>query len=198
MKYPPALSKRTIVTAATVALTALTIAILPAASSAQANTPAQLADHRVYWNTTLSDFAMVSVSTDTAAMAAVDGDLIRAARALAYGDKFLNRAAAALHQIPADWRGNVAPHLSQATRALTAAGNAMRLFLAHGRVADLKAAQTDEARASAELATATSEAKAAYTAIGGDAAALESMPHAMQNANAALASAMGDTDTDDQ
>jgi hypothetical protein len=181
-------------------LTALTIVTLLGASSAQPSSqpPPLLVTHRVYWNTTLGDFALISVCTDTAAMAAVDGDLIRAARALAYGEKFVDRVTAALHRIPSDWRNSVGTHLSDASLALSAAGYALRLYLAHGRVADLRTAQDDEARASAELGAATGEAKTAYATMGGDAGDLESLPHAMQSANAAFASAMGDTDTDDQ
>jgi hypothetical protein len=181
-------------------LSALTVVMLLGASSGQSSPQPlpRLVAQRVYWNATLSDFAMISVCIDTAAMAAVDGDLIRAARALAYGEKYIGRVTAAVHEIPPNWRSRVGPHLSQATLAFAAAASTLRLYLAHGRVTDLKTAQTDQARAAAELVAGTGEAKTAYASMGGDPGDLQSVPHAMQDANAAFASAMGDTDTDDQ
>ncbi len=181
-------------------LGALAIAALVGVSPGQTNSPPPqaLAAYRAYWNATLTDFAMISVCAGTAAMAAVDGDLARAARVLAYGRKFADRVNGALGRVPPDWRERVAPHLSQAALALTANGSALRLYLAHGRVGDLKTAQNAQARAAAELVAAATQAKAAYAAMGGKASDLESVPYATQIANAALASAMGDTDTDSQ
>jgi hypothetical protein len=171
-------------------------AALVAVLGSSAGTP--LATHRVFWNQTLADLAMVSVCINTAAMASVDGDLIRAAQVLGRQQKFADSAAQSLRGVPADWRGAVGAGLSRAALELGAAGSALRVYLAHGKVADLKTAQSDQAKAAAELVAAGSEAKSAYAAMGGNASDLETVPHALQNATVALASAMGDTDTDDQ
>lgn len=176
---------------------AFTVVTLLGAVSGQPNVQL-LSTHRVYWNTILSDFAMISVSADTAAMAAVDGDRDRADRALAYGRKFADILSDTLRSMPPDWRERIGPQLSQAALALTAGGNALRLYLAHRKTGDLKSAQHDQAQAALALVAATSEAKASYAAMGGKSNDLESLAHATQTANAALSSAMGDTDTDDQ
>ncbi|MGA9272424.1 MAG: hypothetical protein WBV67_02965 [Candidatus Cybelea sp.] len=181
-------------------LSALAVVVLLGASSANSNSqpPQAIAAHRLFWNTTLNDFTMFSVCAETTGMAVVDGDLVRAARVLAYGQKSLDRGTDALHRMPPDWRDRVGPRLSRAALALAAIGNALHVYMAHGKVSDLKAAQNDQARAEAELVAAADEAKTSYTAMGGKASDLENVPHATQSANAALASAMGDTDTDDQ
>jgi hypothetical protein len=181
-------------------IAALTIAALLGVSSEGSSLASQssLVTDRIYWNTTLSDFAIISVCIDTAAMAAVDGDLIRAARVLGYGEKYADRLTAALHQIPAGWRNRVEAHLTRAKVAFAAADNALRFYLAHGKVTDLKAAQGDESRASAELVAATTEAQRGYASAGGNPADLETVSQAMRRANATLAATMGDTDTDDQ
>jgi hypothetical protein len=178
-------------------LTSLAMVILLGASSGQPSSQS-LSAHRVYWNTAIGDFAMISLCANTAAMATVDGDLIRAARVLAYGQKSVAGVTEAVRNVPPDWRERVGPYLSQAALALTAAGDALRRYLAHGKVADLKSMQSDQARAASDLLAAAGEAKTSYAAMGGNPNDLETLPHAMQSANAALASAMGDTDTDDQ
>jgi len=177
--------------------TLLAIVVLLGTSAGQ-STQQPLAAYRVFWNTTLSDFAMISVCANAAEMAAVDGDLIRAARVLAYGQQSANAASGALHRIPPEWHDRLRLPLAQAMNAFNAANNALRVYFAHGKVADLKAAQSDLAQASGALVNATAAAKAGYSAIGGHAGDLENLPHATQSANAALAAAMGDTDTDDQ
>ncbi len=166
--------------------------------SSQPAPPQALATYRGFWNATLGDLAMVWVCTDTAAMAAVDGDLVRAARVLAYGQKSTDSATNALaHGIPTDWYGSIGVPLSQAAHALSGADGNLRAYLAHGKIADLKAAQSGQAQASAELAAITADARASYAGMGGNANDLVTLSQAIQSANTALASAMGDTDTDD-
>jgi len=81
--------------------------------------------HRRFWNQTLNDFANASVATNMAAMAAVDGDLIRSARLLAYAQKFaVSIAAAERDRLPSDWRDRAGTHLSKASVALGAAADA--------------------------------------------------------------------------
>jgi hypothetical protein len=74
----------------------------------------------------------------------------------------------------------------------------LRVYLAHGKAADLKKVQNDQALAVTALVAAGGAATHSYAAMGGDARDLESFARAEQRANVALGAAMGDTDTDDQ
>jgi hypothetical protein len=171
---------------------------IPAFSSA-APASSAIVEHRVFWNRTINDLAMVAVCTDTAGMATFDGDLIRAARLLGDAQRFANGAATAMHaQMPGDWHDSVGTHLARAQSALAVAGIAVRRYLARSKVADLKAAQSAQSRATVELAAASAAAKSAYVAIGGNPHDLETVGHALQGASNTLTTTMDDTDTDDQ
>ncbi|MGB8964989.1 MAG: hypothetical protein WCB99_05055 [Candidatus Cybelea sp.] len=166
---------------------------------AEAGTHISRAQYRHFWNETLGNLAAITVGSNYAAMAAVDGDRARASRILEYSQRFAESAESETAGVPHGWNTrDIGGRLRRAEVALSNATLGLRHYLDHGKPSDLAAAQNDQARAAFDLMAATSSAQKSYKSLGGKPSDLETLQSKTQSAIAGFDSMMGASTDDDQ
>jgi hypothetical protein len=158
-----------------------------------------LQSYAPYWNTAVADLASVSVASNYAAMALVDGDQQRASQLLDYAQRQADAASASTStSVPATWRSDgVAARLDRAAELLLNAVSALRLDVVRDDRAKLTEAQDDRQRAMVDLVDAAATAKKSYARMGGRPSDLESIQSATQHTLSTLDSMVGHDNDDD-
>jgi hypothetical protein len=142
---------------------------------------------------------MISVGSNYAAMAAVDGDRVRASRILTYSQKFAQSANSEIDGVPHDWNNpDIGGRLRAAALTLSNATRSLRSYLDHGKASELTAAQNSQAQAAFDLVVATSSARKSYKSMGGKPSDLETLQSGTRSAIATFDSMMGAGTDDDQ
>ncbi len=168
-------------------------------SGASAGTHISRAQYRNFWNETLGNLAVITVGSNYAAMAAVDGDSVRASHILEHSQKFVESARSETAGVPRDWNTrDIGGRLRRAELALSNATLGLRNYLDHGKAYDLAAAQNNQAQAAFDLMAATSSARKSYKGMGGKPSDLETLQSKAQSAIAGFDSMMGASTDDDQ